>query len=74
MVFPYLDTSTNLPPSGVVQAQPPTYAKLVGGTGKGRRTSEYLASKVLILKGQGGGMHCVHLPLDPLLALCTSSR
>ena len=36
--------------------------KLVGSTG----TGGYLALKAFVLKGQGGGVHHVHLPLDPL--------
>ena len=32
-----------------------------------------MAFKEIVLKGQGGGVRCVHLPLDPLPIACTSS-
>ena len=38
----------------------------------GRSTGGYLSLKVFVLKGQGGGVHWEHLPLDPLPVVCTS--
>ena len=48
-------------------------AKLAGGTGQGGCPRGYLASKAVILKGQDGSVHRVHLSLDLLLLVCTSS-
>ena len=45
---------------------PSAGAKLIGSTGKGRSAGGCLASKEVVLKGQGGGVRRVHLPLDPL--------
>ena len=58
-------------PAGVTDLSA-TGAKLVGGSGQGRCPGGYLVSAV-ILKRQGGGVRRVHLPLDPLPFVCTSS-
>ena len=58
---------------GVFLARPPPGVKLVGGTGKGGCPGWNLASKEVVLKGQGGGVRCVRLPLYPLPIGCTSS-
>ena len=51
----------------MVRAQSPTRAKLIGSKNAGG----YLASKVVVLKGKGGGERRLHLPLDLLPAVCT---
>ena len=56
------------PSSGVVWARLPTEAKLVEGKSAGR----YLALKAFVLKGPGGGVRRVHLPLDSLPLVRTS--
>ena len=56
----------NLPnPLSVFQARRPTGAKLVESTGKSKSTGR------LVLRGNGGGVRCVHIPHDPLPAVCT---
>ena len=70
--FP-LEWWTHPHPRDVVRAWSPTGPKLVGVTGQGRCSVGYLASKAVVLKGQGGGVHLVHLLLDPLLLVCTSA-
>ena len=57
----------------MIWARPPTGAKLVGSPGKGKSASAFLASKVVVLKVQGGGVRHVHLPLDPLPVVCSST-
>ena len=57
---------------GGVLVQPPTGAKFVGCTGKGKRADGYLTSKAVVLKRQSGSVRCVLLPLDPLPVICTS--
>ena len=63
---------THLHPRGVVWAWPPAGAKLVGGTGQGRSTGVYLASKAFVHKEPGGGVCHVLLPPDPLPLVHTS--
>ena len=46
---------------------------MVGSTGQGRSAGGYLASKAVVLKGQGEGVCRAHLPLDPLPFVRTSS-
>ena len=58
---------------GVVRARPPTGTKLVGSTNQGECSDGNLAFKEVVLKGQGGGVHHVRLPSDPLPIGCTSS-
>ena len=60
-------------PLDVVRSRPPPGAKLVGSTGLGRSAGGCLASKEVVLKGQGGGVRRVHLPLDPLPFVHTPS-
>ena len=61
-----------------------TSASLGCGSGLGSNLSKigrrykfpggYLASKVVVLKVRGGGVRYVHLPLDPLPLVCTSTE
>ena len=57
----------------MVQARAPTGAKLVRSTGQGRCPGGYLASKAVVLKGQGGVVRRVRLPIDPLPLVCAFS-
>ena len=52
---------THLHPRSVVWVRPSAGAKLVGITGYCRSAGSYLASKAVVLKGQGGGVRRVHL-------------
>ena len=53
----------------MIRARSQTGARLVGSTGKSRNAGGYLTSKVLVLKGHGGGVRRVCLVLDPLPAV-----
>ena len=55
----------------MVRTRPPAAATLVGS--KRRSPGGFLLSKVLVLKRQGGGRCRVHLPLDTLSVVRTSS-
>ena len=57
----------------MVRARPPTGAKLVGNTSQGECSGGNLAFKEVVLKGQGGDVRRVRLPLDPLPIGSTSS-
>ena len=46
---------------------------MAGGTSQGGCPGGCLASKAVVLEGQGGGVRRVHLTLDPLPLVCTSS-
>ena len=61
-----LEWWTHPHPRGVVQARTQTGVKLVRSTVQGRCPDGYLASKAVVLKGLGGGVRNVYLPLDPL--------
>ena len=52
---------------------PQNWSKLVGSTSQGECSGGNLAFKEVVLKGQGGGVRRVRLPLDPLPIGCTSS-
>ena len=60
-------------PRGVVQTRPPARAKLVGSMGSGRSPGGCLVLRAVFLKGQGGGVRRVHLLLNPLLVVRTTS-
>ena len=60
-------------PQGEIRDWPPTGAKLFGSTGQGRCPGGYLASKDVVLRGQVGFLSRVHLSLDLLPFVCTSS-
>ena len=65
-MFPYQDPSAGgTDPS----ASSGCGSKLVRGTGQGRSAGGYLTSKAFVLKGPGGGVRRVHLPLDSLIVL-----
>ena len=77
VAFPCQDSSagvTNPSASSVCgSGRLPSGAKLVEDTSDGRSAGGYLASKTFVLKGPGGGARRLHLPLDPLPLVRTSS-